>query len=96
MTYDIDKEVLSNLKNKTNAIIEKGNEFSEDLSIDEQYSIMKNIIFEGINKATLNIFNDEEVEFTKEEIQEKKKELEQFVYEYFDKRFSKYKATVGN
>ena len=49
--------------------------------------IMKKIIYEGISKAILNIYNDEGTEFTKKEIKEKKEELKQFVHEYFDKKF---------
>lgn len=92
MTHDLDNEVISNLKDKIDALIEKGNELSKGLSIDEQYGIMKKIICEGINKATLNICNDEGIKFTKEELKEKKEELGQFVQEYFDKKFSEYRA----
>ena len=94
MKYDHNNEIISNLKDKIDALIEKGNELSKKLSTDEQYGIMKKIICEGIDKAILNIYNDEEIKFTEEELKEKKEELEQFVQEYFDKKFSEYKATT--
>ncbi len=91
---DFNNEIISNLKDKIDALIEKGNELSKGLSIDEQYGIMKKIIYEGISKAISNIYNDEGTEFTKKEIKEKKEELEQFVHEYFDQKFSEYRATA--
>ena len=92
MNNDLNSEIISNLKEKIDALIEKGNELAKGLSIDEQYGIMKKIIYEGINKATLNIYKDEEIKFTEEELKEKKGKLEQFVQEYFDKKFSEYQA----
>jgi hypothetical protein len=94
MKHDLNKEVISNLKDKIDALIEKGNELSEDLSVDEQYRIMKKIMHEGISKATLFICNDETAEFRKEEIEDKRKQLEQFVLEYFDRKFSEYRAII--
>ena len=92
MNNDLNSEIISNLKEKIDALIEKGNELAKGLSIDEQYGIMKKIIYEGINKGTLNIYKDKEIKFTEEELKEKKEELEKFVQDYFDKKFSEYKA----
>ena len=94
MKYDLNNEVLSNLKDKIDALIENASEFSKNLSADEQYGIMKKIICEGIDKAVLNIYKNEEIKFTEEELKEKKKELEKFVQEYFDKKFSENKAAT--
>jgi len=88
MKYDLNDEILLNLKDKLDALIEKGNELAKDLSVNEQYSIMKRLIYEGIDKALQNIYKDKEIKFTEEELKEKKKELEQFVLEYFDQKFS--------
>lgn len=94
MKYNLNNEVISNLKIKIDAIIEKGNELSKNLSADEQYNVMKKVICEGIDKAVLNICKNKEIKFTEEELKEKKEELEQFVQEYFDKKFSENIATI--
>ena len=88
MSYEFNDEIILNLKDKIDALIQKGNELSKDLSIDEQYSIIKRLISDGIEKAIQNINRDEEIEFSKEELREKKEELKKFVQEYTDKRFS--------
>jgi hypothetical protein len=92
MKHNFNDGVISNLKDTIDALIEKGIELSKDLSIDEQYGIMKKLIHEGVNKATSNVYRDEGAKFTKEELKEKKEELEQFIEEYFDKKFSEYRA----
>ncbi|MBW1847862.1 MAG: hypothetical protein JRJ27_12120 [Deltaproteobacteria bacterium] len=88
MIDNINDEVLLNLKNKINAIIEKGDELSKDLSNDDKYDVMKKLIHEGINKAISNIYKDDELKFSEQDLKEKKEELERFVQEYFDKKFS--------
>jgi len=88
MKYNLDNEVILNLKDKLDVLIERGYELSKNLSTDEQYSIMKKIIREGIEKALQNLCKDQEIKFTEQELNEKKKELEQFVKEYFDEKFS--------
>jgi hypothetical protein len=88
MENELSDETVSNLKDKIDALMEKGHELSKNLSVDEQYSIMKRLIIEGIDKAVQNIYKEEEIKFTDKELKEKKEGLEQFVKEYFDKRFS--------
>jgi len=88
MKYDINDEVVLNLKQKIDSLIERGNELSIKLTVDEQYNIMKRVIVEGINKAIQNISKDAEVNFTEKEFNEKRDNLEKIVQEYFDKKFS--------
>jgi beta-lactam-binding protein with PASTA domain len=88
MKYELNGEVILNLKQKIDALIEKGNELSINLTVDEKYIIMKKVIGEGIDKAIQNIYKDEEIYFTEREFKEKKKNLKKIVQEYFDKKFS--------
>jgi hypothetical protein len=88
MKYNLNDEVILNLKDKLDALIEKGNKLSRNLSVDEQYSIMKRVISDGIDKALQNIYKNQEIKFTEQELNEKMKELDQFVQEYFNQKFS--------
>lgn len=88
MKYDIDDELIVYLKEKLDALIEEGNKLTKGLSVDEQYSLIKRVIFEGIETALQNIKKDGESKFTEEELIERKKELEQFIREYYEKKFS--------
>ncbi len=90
MKYElnVNDAVLSKLKDTIDALIKKGSELSQNITIEEQYSIMKKVVGEGIDKAIRNIYKDKETKFTEKEFEEKKNELEQFVQEYFDKKFS--------
>lgn len=88
MKYDIDEEYISNLKDKLDALIEKGLKLSKNLSVDEQYNLIKRVISEGIDKALQNIVEDGKDKFSEKELIEIKKELVQFVQEYSDKKFS--------
>jgi predicted house-cleaning noncanonical NTP pyrophosphatase (MazG superfamily) len=76
------------LKDSIDAIVKKGIELSPNITIEEQYSIMKKLIREGIDKVVQNFHKNKEVKFTEKEFEEKKNELERFVQEYFDKKFS--------
>ena len=88
MKYNLNDEIILNLKDKLDALIERGNELSKNLSVDEQYSIMKRVIADGIDKAIQNLCIDRKIKFTEQELNEKRKELEQFVQEYLDQKFS--------
>jgi Ribonuclease G/E len=88
MKYDIDEKYLYNLKDKLDALIEKGLKLSKDLSVEEQYNLIKKIILEAIDKALQNIAKDGETELSEKEIMGIKEELEHFVQEYSDKKFS--------
>jgi hypothetical protein len=92
MKCDLDNQVLSNLKDKIDALIENGFELSKTLPTPEKYSVMKRIISEGINKAILNVCKDEELHFTEQELKIKKEQLEKVVQEYFDDKFSEREA----
>jgi hypothetical protein len=92
MKCDLDNQVLSNLKDKIDALIDKGFELSKTLPTTEKYGVMKKIISEGINKAILNVCKDEELHFTEQELKSKKEQLEEFVQEYFDDKFSQCEA----
>ena len=88
MKYEISEAVLLELKDSIDAIVKKGIELSPNITVEEQYSIMKKLIREGIDKAVQNFHKNKEVKFTEKEFEEKKNELERFVQEYFDKKFS--------
>ena len=88
MKYNLNDEIILNLKDKLDALIERGKELSKNLSVDEQYSIMKRVIADGIDKAIQNLCIDRKIKFTEQELNEKRKELEQFVQEYLDQKFS--------
>jgi hypothetical protein len=88
MKYELSEAVLLELKNSIDAIVKKGIELSPNITIEEQYSIMKKLIREGIDKAVQNFHKNKEVKFTEKEFEEKKNEIERFVQEYFDKKFS--------
>lgn len=88
MKYELSDEVLLELKDSIDALVKKGIELSQNITTEEQYSIMKKLILEGIDEAVQNILKDKEVKFTKKEFEEKKNALERFVQEYFDKKFS--------
>ena len=88
MKYNINDEIILKLKDKMDSLIERGNELSKNLSVDEQYSIMKRVIADGIDKAIQNLCIDRKIKFTEQELNEKRKELEQFVQEYLDQKFS--------
>jgi hypothetical protein len=88
MKYELREAVLLELKDSIDAIVKKGIELSPNITIEEQYSIMKKLIREGIDKAIKNFHKNMEANFTEKEFEEKKNELERFVQEYFDKKFS--------
>lgn len=88
MKYELSEAVLLELKDSIDAIIKKGFELSPNITIEEHYSIMKKLIREGIDKAIKNFHKNMDVNFTEKEFEEKKNELERFVQEYFDKKFS--------
>ena len=88
MKYELSEAVLLELKDSIDAIVKKGIELSPNITIEEQYSIMKKLIREGIDKAVQNFHKNKEVKFTEKEFEEKKNEIERFVQEYFDKKFS--------
>jgi hypothetical protein len=88
MKYELSEAVLLELKDSIDAIVKKGFELSPNITIEEQYSIMKKLIHEGIDKAIKNFHKNMEGNFTEKEFEEKKNELERFVQEYFDKKFS--------
>ena len=88
MKYELSEAVLLELKDSIDAIVKKGIELSPNITIEEQYSIMKKLIREGIDKVVQNFHKNKEVKFTEKEFEEKKNELERFVQEYFDKKFS--------
>ena len=88
MKYELSEAVLLELKDSIDAIIKKGIELSPNITIEEQYSIMKKVIREGIDKAIQNIHKDKEFKFTEKELEEKRNALEKIVQEYFDKKFS--------
>ncbi len=80
--------VLDVLNKSTEYLVKKGIELSQNITIDEQYNIMRKLILEGVDKAVQNIHKDKEIEYTEKEFEEKKTELVRFVQEYFDKQFS--------
>jgi hypothetical protein len=88
MKYDINDEVVLNIKQKIISLIERGNELSNNLTVDEKYSIMKKVVDEGIDKAIQNIYKDGKKNFTDKEFIEKKEELIEIVQGYFDNKFS--------
>ena len=92
MEYNFNNEVISFLKDKIDALILKGNDVSKDLSVDEQYKIMKKVISESISQAILNVYENEKFENNNEELKAKQDKLVQFVFEYFEKRFSDYRV----
>jgi hypothetical protein len=94
MKNEIDYQGLDNLKDKIDALLKKGFELSEGLSVNEKYNIIKKVTIEGINKAILNLNNDVELKFTEQELKEKKEGLEKFVKQYLDEKFSEYEVTT--
>lgn len=88
MKYELSDAVLLELKDSIDALVKKGSELSQNITIEEHYSIMKKLIREGIDEAVQNMLKDKEIKFTEKEFEEKKNELERFVQEYFDKKFS--------
>ena len=88
MKYEISEAVLLELKDSIDAIVKKGIELSPNITTEEQYNIMKKLIREGIDEAIQNFRKNKKVKFTEKEFEEKKNELERFVQEYFDKKFS--------
>ena len=82
MKYELSEAILLELKDSIDAIVKKGIELSPNITIEEQYSIMKKLIREGIDKAVQNFHKNKEIEFIEKEFEEKKSELERFVQEY--------------
>jgi len=62
--------ILLSLKDKLDALIESGNELSKNLSVDEQYRIMKKVIADGTDKAIQNLSEDLNTKFTENELNE--------------------------
>lgn len=53
MKHDFEEESITNLEDKSDALIEKDPKLSKDLSVDEQYNLIKRVILDGIDKALL-------------------------------------------
>ena len=67
MKYTLNDEVILNLKDKLDVLIKRGHELSKNLSVDEQYSIMKRVICDGVDKALQNLYKEQEIKFTEQE-----------------------------
>ena len=88
MKNSIDEQTIINLKEKIDALFQRGSELSKNLSVDERYNIMKRVILEGVDKALLNTSGDDKGDLTEEEFAQRKDELIDFVREYFEEKFS--------
>ena len=86
-TY-IDEQTIINLKEKIDALVQKGSELSKNLSVDERYNMMKRVILDGVDKALLNTDIVGEDGVSKEEFAQRKDKLIDFVREYFEEKFS--------
>lgn len=84
----VDEQTIEDLKEKIDALVQKGSELSKDLSVDERYNMMKKVILEGVDKALLNTADDVESGITEEEFAQRKDKLIDFVREYFEEKFS--------
>jgi hypothetical protein len=88
MKNSIDEQTIINLKEKIDALVQRGSELSKNLSVDERYNTMKKVILEGVHKALLNTSGDGEGDLSQEEFAQKKDQLIDFVREYFEEKFS--------
>jgi hypothetical protein len=88
MDNTIDEKIIIDLKKKIDALIQKGNELSKNLSVDERYDMMKKVILEGVDKALSNTKADGIDDITEEEFNHKKDKLIDIVREYFEEKFS--------
>ena len=82
----IENEEIKSLKEKLDALINKGIELSKDLDVNQRNKIIKKVIDESIDQALKNIEHDDEDKITQGELTERKKEIRIFIEEYFKKR----------
>jgi len=85
MNSTMEKDVLENIKAKLDALIDRGDKLSKDLSAAEKKEIIKKVVNDCIEQAIENTLESEEISDAKI-FSDTIEKLKEFVTEYMEKR----------
>ena len=88
MNEDRENPLLDNVKDKLDALIEKGLELSKDLGVEEKSEIISKAVHDCLNEAIESVLKSGEGAPNKEEFSNKIEELKKLIGEYI-------KAKIG-